>query len=61
MIELIKKVLINRLELADGGSGNMVLYDDDDSTPLLTFAVTDHNGNAIVLANQEPARRGRGT
>ena len=61
MIELSKKVLINRLTLADGDTGNMILYDDDGVTPLLTFSVTDHLGNPIALSNGEPARRGAGS
>jgi hypothetical protein len=60
MIELIKKMLINRLELADGDTNNWVLYDDDDSTPLLEFSVTDKLGSGIVQPNLFPSRRTRG-
>ena len=58
---LIKKVQINRLELVDGSTNNWVLYDDDDSTPLLVFDVTDRDGNAIAQPANVPARRSRGT
>jgi hypothetical protein len=58
---LIKKVQINKLELADGSSGNWILYDTDDSTPLLTFDVTDKDGNAISQPAGAPAKRTRGT
>jgi hypothetical protein len=62
MIELSKKMLINRLELDTGGSSaNWTLYDDDDSTPLLTFDVSDHLGGVLSLQAGQPARRTRGT
>jgi len=59
--QLIKKMLINRLELSDGGTNNWVLYDDDDSTPLLTFSVKDKLGNDITQPFAAPSRRTRGT
>ena len=61
MIELSKKMLINRLELADGTTGNWVLYDDDDNSVLLTFDVTDKNDAVIVQPSRAPSRRSRGT
>lgn len=57
---LIEKLLRNRLELADGGVGNWILYDNDDVTPLLTWDVTDKNGNPIAVPAGVPARRTRG-
>jgi hypothetical protein len=57
---LAKKMLVNRLELANGDTDNWVLYDDDDATPLLTFDVTDKDGLALVLPATAPARRTRG-
>jgi hypothetical protein len=60
MIELSKKMLINRLELADGDTDNWILYDDDDTTPLLTFSVKNKNAGAIDLPTAAPARRTRG-
>jgi hypothetical protein len=57
---LIEKLLRNRLELSDGGVGNWVLYDDDDVTPLLSWDVTDKNGNPIAVPAGVPARRTRG-
>ena len=58
---LIKKMLINRLELADGVANNWVLYDDNDTTPLLTFSVTDKDGLTISQPTGVPSRRTRGT
>jgi hypothetical protein len=58
---LIKKVQINKLELADGATDNWVLYDDNDVTPLLTFSITDKDGNTILQPTGAPSRRTRGT
>ena len=56
---LIKKCHTNRLELADGNSNNWILYDDDDSTPLLTFTVTDKNGSSIIQQANIPSKRSK--
>ncbi len=56
---LIKKCHTNRLELADGYSNNWILYDDDNSTPLLTFSVTDKNGSSIVQQANIPSKRSK--
>jgi hypothetical protein len=58
---LIEKIQRNRLELTDGSSNNWVLYDNDNVTPLLTFSITDKDGNAILQPIGAPARRSRGT
>jgi hypothetical protein len=57
---LTRKIQTNRLELADGDSGNWVLYDDDSLTPLLTFSVSDKDGDPIVQPKLFPARRTKG-
>jgi len=59
-VTLIRKLLQNKLELADGDTGNWILYDDNDSTPLLTFSVTDKGGLAITQPEGAPSRRTRG-
>lgn len=58
--ELIRKLLNNRLELEDGSYSNWILYDDDDVTPLLTYSVTDKNGEFISQQTHAPSRRTRG-
>ncbi|MBT8428498.1 MAG: hypothetical protein KJN79_01160 [Gammaproteobacteria bacterium] len=58
---LIEKVMRNRLWLEEGDTGNWVLYDDDSVTPLLTWSVTDKNGDPIRINAFDPARRTRGT
>ena len=57
---LIEKIQRNKLKLSDGSSDNWVLYDNDNVTPLLTFSVTDKNGNSILQPTGSPARRTRG-
>ena len=57
---LTRKSLTNRLELFDGGTGNWILYDDDSSTPLLTFDVKDKAGASITLELGIPAKRTKG-
>ena len=58
--EMVRKILRNRLELADGSASNWVLYDDDSTTVLLTWDVADKSGNPIVQPNSAPSRRTRG-
>lgn len=63
-LDLTRKILNNRLELADGGvspTKNWKLYDDDDTTVLLEYDVTDKNGTNILQPTQSPSRRTRGT
>lgn len=57
---LVEKIMRNRLALADGDTGNWVLYDDDSLTPLLTWPVTDKDGDTIIQQKHVPSRRGRG-
>jgi len=58
---LLRKIQTNRLELADGDTDNWVLYDDDKTTPLLTFSVKDKSGDLIVQQPHTPSRRGMAT
>lgn len=56
-IPLIRKLLKNRLELAEGSVNNWVLYDDDGVTPLITWNVSGPGGAAIRISSTAPARR----
>ena len=56
----ILKVLVNRLSLAEGSTGNMVIYDNDGTTPLYTFDITDKNGSAIVIPDNISTNRSAG-
>ena len=58
---LIRKIQTNRLELMDGDTDNWILYDDDEVTALLTFDVSDKNGNVIVQQPSMPSRRSGAT
>jgi len=59
---LIRKIQTNKLELADGDIGNWVLYDDppNEDVPLLTFNVTDKNGDLIIQSANVPSKRSKG-
>lgn len=59
-MRLVEKILRNKLELADGDAGNWVLYDDDNTTPLLTWNVVDKDNDAIAQPKLVPSKRSRG-
>ena len=52
-----KKAIVNRQELAPGSLANMVLYDDDGTTPLLTWDVKDKDNLGIAVPGGAPAKR----
>lgn len=54
---LIRKIFTNRLEMSSGNSSNWQLYDDNSTTVLLEWDVTDVNGNDVLLRLNSPARR----
>lgn len=54
---LLRKIQTNRLELFDGDTDNWILYDDDETTPLLTFSVSDKNDDIIVQCPSTPSKR----
>lgn len=60
VLNLVKKISTNRLELSPGTDNNWLLYDDNDMDVLLTFSVRDKNGLAILLADGAPSRRSKG-
>lgn len=60
-VTLLRKALTNRLEEASGGPGQLVLFDDDGSTPLRTWPLRDEFGGAILPTTGTPARRGQAT
>jgi hypothetical protein len=59
-LELLKKIMTNKLTLSETGDGELVLYDDDDTTPLLTWTQRDKSGDPISIPAEAPAQRGRG-
>jgi hypothetical protein len=57
---VIRKILTNRLELADGDTDNWVLYDDDSNTQLITWSVTDKNDDFIEEEPHTNTKRSKG-
>lgn len=57
---LSRKFATNRLEAAPGDPGTLVLYDDDGTTPLLTFQLRDATGGAVTSTAGSPALRSAG-
>jgi len=57
---LIRKILTNKLELFDGGIDNWILYDDDSSTVLTTWDVTDKDDTDIEQDALTDAKRSKG-
>ena len=57
---LIKKILANKLELSDGDTANWVLYNDDDTSVLATWDVTDKTDGPIEEQPYSSSRRARG-
>lgn len=55
----IFKAMLNRQVLQEGDTGNFIIYDDDDATPLYVVNVTDKDGNAVVIPAGAPAERSR--
>jgi hypothetical protein len=59
-VQRVFQLGFNRLELASTSGGQNVLYDDDASTPMVTFALRDVAGSALSITSGSPARRGAG-
>jgi hypothetical protein len=60
-VALLTKVARNRLEFTAGSPGSLVLYDDDGTTPLLTWAQRSATGTTVTSPSTAPARRGAAT
>ena len=60
-VELVKKIWQNKLELADGDAGNLVIYEDDDTTPRISWDVTDMIDDVIIQKSNYTSKRSRGT
>lgn len=58
-LDLVKKVTVNRFEVAEGTSSNGTVYEDDDTTPALTADIKDKDDNAITIGSSEIAKRTR--
>lgn len=60
-VTLIKKILTNKLELFDGDTKNWKLYDDDSTTLLFEWNVTDKNDSLIVQESNVDSKRTKGS
>ena len=56
-LSLLRKALTNRMEESPGSPGQLTLFDDDNFTVLLRWALTDYLGRAVLGAAGAPARR----
>lgn len=59
-MNLVKKIWRNKLELSDGDTQNLVIYDDDGVTPLVTWDVTDVLDDVIEQIAHNTSDRSRG-
>lgn len=60
-VELVKKIWQNKLELSDGDTGNLVIYEDDNTTERIKWDVTDVLDNVITQEAYNTSKRSRGT
>jgi hypothetical protein len=59
-IETVRKIIDpSKHTLADGTTGNEIIYDDDGVTPFRTYDVEDEEGNAVALNPGDPAEKTR--
>jgi len=59
-LALVRKSITNRMEESAGNPGTLILYDDDGTTPLMTWQLRDESGGGIVATVGTPARRSAG-
>ena len=59
--ELLRKALTNRMWEAGGAPGHLTLFDDDDSTPLLSWQLRDERNGGIAESVGTPSRRSKAT
>lgn len=60
-VTLLRKGLTNRMDESPGNPGNLTLFDDNDTTPLLHWFLRDAAGGGIVAGVGAPARRSKTT
>lgn len=60
-VAFLRKWVRNKLHEAPGNPGTLVLYDDDDTTPIATWQLRDYQGNGTAGASGSPSRRSRAT
>ena len=55
-----RKAITNRMEEFAGSPGQLILWDDDGVTPLMSWQLRDGTGGAVQLAVGAPAKRSAG-
>jgi len=60
-LSLVRKSITNRMEEYPGTPGTLILFDDDNTTPLMTWELRDAAGGGVVATTGTPARRSVGT
>jgi hypothetical protein len=59
-LTLVHKLLKNKMVVSESGSTS-TLYDDNGTTPIYTWALTDKNGSVIAISSGSPTSRGTPT
>lgn len=59
-IALLRKHMTNRLETSPGNPGQLILYDDDDVTPLMTHTIRSVTDGIVSISPTSPAKRSKG-
>jgi hypothetical protein len=59
-VNLIRKIWKNKLILSDGDTKNLVIYEEDDVTPVIKYSVTDVAYDFIAQPQHISSRRTRG-
>jgi len=60
-VTLLRKMATNRFEESAGNPGSITLYDDDSTTPLLSWQLRDSTGGAVIANVGAPAKRSKAT
>jgi hypothetical protein len=60
-LTLLRKALTNRMEEYPGNPGQLILFDDDGTTPLKTWRLRDVTGGSVNATVGAPARRSAAT
>jgi len=59
ILNVLRKIPLNRLGEVSGNPGTFILYDDDSITPLFTMSLRDEDGNATIKQVGVPAQRSK--
>jgi hypothetical protein len=60
-LDFLRKMSTNRMEQYPGNPGTLILYDDDNATPVMSWQLRDASGGGIVAVVGASSRRSVGT